>query len=208
MNDLIPVRRYVDSDNSCLFSSIAYLINPLEMDETSKFKYRLIIANYLQKNNNLNNIFNNSIFEKNKYIDEIQDPTKWGGGIELKIFSDIFKIKIGSIDIKTNRIDIYGETENYNQIIYVIYNGVHYDPLVMNFSESGSNELDITRFDSEDHNILIKFRQFAEKFEKLKEYVDTNEMNLKCVICNLIFKNESDATCHASLTGHDEFNQV
>ena len=62
MNDLVPVRRYVDSDNSCLFSSIAYLINPLEMDETSKFKYRLIIANYLQKNNNLNNIFNNFIF--------------------------------------------------------------------------------------------------------------------------------------------------
>ena len=62
MNDLVPIRRYVDSDNSCLFSSIAYLINPLEMEENSKFKYRLTLDNYLQKNNNLNNIFNNSIF--------------------------------------------------------------------------------------------------------------------------------------------------
>ena len=41
--DLVPIRRYVDADNSCLFTSIAYLMDPSKLCETSKYEYRSIL---------------------------------------------------------------------------------------------------------------------------------------------------------------------
>ena len=79
----------------------------------------------------------------------------------------------------------------------------------MNFSENGSNELDITMFDSNNHNILIKFREFAEKFQDQNEYVDVNDIkNLQCDNCKELLKGEIEASLHASVTGHNEFIQL
>ena len=204
--DLIPIRRYVDADNSCLFSSIAYLIDPKNFSETSSYKYRYMIAEYL-----MNNKLNDVILDKpqNEYIEEIQNIKKWGGAIELRLFSDIFKIKIGSIDVMSNRIDIYGETNPYNKIIYVLYNGVHYDPLVMNFSADSSKESDITKFDSMDDNILINFRKYAEIFKDSGDFVDlANLMSFQCEICNQQFQSQDDMSKHAQNSDHWEFKQI
>ena len=204
--DLIPIRRYVDADNSCLFSSIAYLIDPKNFNMTSSYKYRYMIAEYL-----MNNKLDDVILDKpqNIYIEEIQDIKKWGGAIELRLFSDIFKIKIGSIDVMTNRIDIYGETKPYDKIIYTIYNGVHYDPLVMNFSADSSKESDITKFDSMDDNILINFRKYAEIFQKSGDFVDISSiMSFECEVCNKQFQSQDDISQHAQNSNHWEFKQI
>ena len=206
--DLVPIRRFVDADNSCLFTSIAYLMNPSKLCETSKYEYRSIIADYLINYNSWDNIFNNKQ-EKDKYIEEIQDLNKWGGAIELRLFSDIFKIKIGSIDVQTNRVDIYGETKLYEKIIYVIYNGVHYDPLVMNFSKTSDKDSDITKFNVDDYNILIKFRSLANEFKLRNDYVDFNSIkNLQCENCNQQFKDEVEASNHAKNLNHWNFKQI
>ena len=205
-HDLIPIRRYVDADNSCLFSSIAYLIDPKNFSVTSGYKYRYMIAEYL-----INNKLEDVILDKPKniYIEEIQDIKKWGGAIELRLFSDIFKIKIGSIDVMTNRIDIYGETKPYDRIIYTIYNGVHYDPLVMNFSADSSKESDITKFDSMDDNVLINFRKYAEIFQKSGDFVDISTlMNFECEVCNKQFQSQEDISKHAQNSNHWEFKQI
>lgn len=204
--DLIPIRRYVDADNSCLFSSIAYLIDPKNFNMTSSYKYRYMIAEYL-----MNNKLDDVILDKpqNIYIEEIQNIKKWGGAIELRLFSDIFKIKIGSIDVMTNRIDIYGETKPYDKIIYTIYNGVHYDPLVMNFSADSSKESDITKFDSMDDNILINFRKYAEIFQKSGDFVDISSiMSFECEVCNKQFQSQNDISQHAQNSNHWEFKQI
>lgn len=204
--DLIPIRRYVDADNSCLFSSIAYLIDPKNFNMTSSYKYRYMIAEYL-----MNNKLDDVILDKpqNIYIEEIQDIKKWGGAIELRLFSDIFKIKIGSIDVMTNRIDIYGETKPYDKIIYTIYNGVHYDPLVMNFSADSSKESDITKFDSINDNILISFRKYAEIFQKSGDFVDISSiMSFECEVCNEQFQSQNDISQHAQNSNHWEFKQI
>tara|TARA_A100001011_G_scaffold142907_1_gene150883 strand:- start:389 stop:1012 length:624 start_codon:yes stop_codon:yes gene_type:complete len=204
--DLIPIRRYVNSDNSCLFTSIGYLIDNKNFDETTSYKYRHLIAEYLLTNYIEEGILGKS---KNEYIDEIQDPNKWGGGIELRIFSDIFKIKIGSIDVQTNRIDIYGENKPYPKIIYLLYNGVHYDPLVMNMSSDSNNESDITKFDYTNDNILIKFREYVSKFKQSGDFVDiSNLKNFECEICSEKLQTESDALVHAQNTNHWEFKQI
>ena len=46
-----PVRRFVDSDNSCLFSSIGYLIDNKNFSESTKYQYRQLLVNYLEDNN-------------------------------------------------------------------------------------------------------------------------------------------------------------
>ena len=131
--DLIPIRRYVDADNSCLFSSIAYLLDRKNFNEQSSSKYRMMIVEYLN-----NNSFDEALLDSplEVYINDIADPSKWGGGIEIKIFTEIFKIEIGVVDVQTNRIDLFGQDKNFPNRIFILYNGIHYDPLFINFDET------------------------------------------------------------------------
>jgi ubiquitin thioesterase OTU1 len=90
-DDLQPIRREVDADNSCLFSSIAYLIDKSNFNETSSLRFRQIIIDYL-----LDNKFNEKLLDqpKDKYIDFIQNPKNWGGALEVRMFSEIFEKQI------------------------------------------------------------------------------------------------------------------
>ena len=56
-HDLIPIRRYVDADNSCLFSSIAYLIDPKNLKPTTYgIDYMKTYGMGLLKNKNVKDI--------------------------------------------------------------------------------------------------------------------------------------------------------
>ena len=79
-----PIRRFVDADNSCLFSSIGYLIDHNNFNEMTKLQYRQLLVNYLEDNEVENGMLE---IPKPDYIENIQNPTTWGGAIELKLFS-------------------------------------------------------------------------------------------------------------------------
>lgn len=199
-----PLRRYVDSDNSCLFSSIGYLIDHKNFNEETKLQYRQLLVNYLEKNN-----FEQGILElpKEDYIENIQDPSTWGGAIELKVFSDMFQIEIASIDVQSNRVDIFGQDKNYPQRIYVIYNGVHYDPLVMAYTEDPID--DITSFESDDNETLIQFQNYVKMFKEAGDFVDLSNMNkFECQQCQTMFENQEEAFNHAQNYQHWQFNEV
>lgn len=199
-----PLRRYVDSDNSCLFSSIGYLIDHKNFNEETKLQYRQLLVNYLEKNN-----FEQGILElpKEDYIENIQNPSTWGGAIELKVFSDMFQIEIASIDVQSNRVDIFGQDKNYPQRIYVIYNGVHYDPLVMAYTEDPID--DITSFESDDNETLIQFQNYVKMFKEAGDFVDLSNMNkFECQQCQTMFENQEEAFNHAQNYQHWQFNEV
>ena len=61
IDDLQPIRREVDADNSCLFSSVAYLIDKSNFGESSSLKFRNIIIEYL-----LNNEFDSNLLDQSK----------------------------------------------------------------------------------------------------------------------------------------------
>ena len=48
MTDLEPIQRYVNSDNSCLFSSISYLVDKSNFNENSSIIYRMMIVDYIK----------------------------------------------------------------------------------------------------------------------------------------------------------------
>lgn len=49
----------------------------------------------------------------------------WGGGIELSILSEIFRVEICSVDVKTGKAYHFGEQQDYEEFCVVIYSGVH-----------------------------------------------------------------------------------
>lgn len=204
--ELIPIRRYVNADNSCLFSSIAYLINKNNFNENSGLIYRLMIVDYIKEGNISQDILGVS---KDEYILKMADIKSWGGAIELKLFSDLFEIEIASLDVMSGRLDLFGETKNYNKRIYVMYNGVHYDPLIMNFDESAETETDITIFDSDDDDKLIMFKDYIESIKARGDYVDPSKIqNFQCSDCQDIFTNEHDVMKHAEQNNHWNFAQI
>jgi ubiquitin thioesterase OTU1 len=202
-NDLHPMRREVDADNSCLFSSIAYLIDRENFGESSSLKFRNIIVEYL-----LDNEFDSNLLDQPKpqYIDFIQDIKNWGGALEVKMFSEIFHIQIVCIDVKTNRADIYGEDKNYDRRIYLLYNGIHYDPLVMNFDITSEPFTDITIFDSDNNEVFELMKCLLLEYKNNGEFVEFNSM--QCNDCNEKFKNENDALDHSLNYHHWNFKQI
>ena len=206
MENLKPIRRQVDADHSCLFTSIAYLTDRKNFNENSSSIYRNMIVDYL-----LNNNFDETLLDSplEEYINDIANPSKWGGGIELKIFSEIFKIQIGVVDVQTNRIDIFGQDKDYSSRIYVLYNGIHYDPLVMNFDETSEPDSDITLFDSEDDDIASQFKNLIKLYHQKGDFVDLSKFNsLECLDCKEQFINEGNATSHANKKNHWNFKQI
>jgi ubiquitin thioesterase OTU1 len=201
-----PIRRCVDADNSCLFTSIAYLTDKSNFNESSSLYYRNMIVEYL-----INNEFDESLLDlpKNEYISDIGNPSKWGGGIEIKIFSEIFKIQIAVVDVQTNRIDLFGQDNNYENTIYILYNGIHYDPLVMNYDELNNIDNDITIFKSDNINVMNTFKDFAKEFNQKNEFVDLSKVILlECVDCKKHFNSKKDATKHAHDENHWNFGRI
>ena len=204
--DPIPIRRYVDADNSCLFSSISYLIDKKNFNETSPILYRNMIVEYL-----CNNDINESFLDlpKEEYINTIANPSKWGGGIEIFLFTEILKIEIAIVDVQTNRIDLFGEDKNYSNRIFILYNGVHYDPLVINFDESADSDSDLTIFKTNENDILELFKNYVQKFKDDGDFVDISKMfSLECIDCNEKFLNEENANSHAKDKDHWTFKQI
>lgn len=202
-DDLHPIRREVDADNSCLFSSIAYLIDRSNFNEESSLKFRQIIIDYL-----LDDQFDSTLLDqpKDNYIEFIQNPKNWGGALEVKMFSEIFKKQIVCIDVKTNRADIYGEDKEYPQRIYLLYNGIHYDPLVMNFDTGSDPSSDITIFDSNDSETFELMKCLLLEYKNQGDFVEF--YSLECKACTEKFKNENEAVEHSINYNHWEFNQI
>lgn len=200
VDDLIPIRRDVDADNSCLFSSIAYLIERENFNEQSSLRFRQIIIDYL-----LDNKFDVNLLDqpKEQYIEFIQNPKNWGGALEVKMFSEIFQKQIVCIDVKTNRTDIYGEDKNYSQRIYLLYNGNHYDPLVMNFDITADSFTDITIFNSNDVETFELMKCLLLEYKNQGDFIDF--YSLQCKVCNEKFKNENEAVNHGINNNHWEF---
>lgn len=152
---MIPLRRFMDLDNSCLFSSIGYLISD-EFSDITKLQYRQLLVQWLESNTSIDNLLDKS---KSEYIKYIEDINTWGGAIELNIFSEMYQVQIATIDTNTNNIYIFGEDKRYSQIIYLIYTGNHYDPLVMESSENTNQDIKI--FDSDDYQTLFDFKNYV-----------------------------------------------
>lgn len=92
------VLRVMPSDNSCLFTAFGGAVQ----ENHSAQDLRRMMADYISKNSH---VYTEAVLGSppSQYCRSIQDPDRWGGGIELSILSDIFNIQICTYDVQVSR---------------------------------------------------------------------------------------------------------
>lgn len=73
-----------------------------------------------------------------EYCEWIQLPNSWGGAIELSVLSNFFGLEIDVVNVLHAVVNRFGEDKNYGQRVFLLFDGIHYDPL---FSESSTVRL-------------------------------------------------------------------
>ena len=98
------------------------------------------------------------------------------------ILSKYYKCEICVVDIRTGRIDRFGEDCAYLQRVFIIYDGIHFDPLYL---QPLDNDLEIrTKFSTKDESVMHQALELASESKKAKEYTDV--LNLKLLMGTII----------------------
>eukprot|EP00871_Galdieria_phlegrea_P001178 jgi/Galph1/2060/GphlegSOOS_G732.1 len=195
------VRRVVPDDNSCLFHAVSYVFR-----DSSVQQLRSIIAETVRFNPQ---VYNTAFLDRpnDEYCRWILQPETWGGAIELSILAIYFRTEITVFDIQTLRMDRYGETEGYEDRVFLLYDGIHYDPIAQAAYPEAPREYDITVFKVSDEEALCYARSLAESANQKREYTDLAGFTLVCGNCGAKLRGENGAVEHAKQTGHTNFTE-
>jgi len=205
--DGVIVKRSVPDDNSCMFHSIAYC---LEGNKSGRVDFlRSVIAKAILSDpiNYNEGTLQKSPLEYSKFITQ---PNSWGGSVELAIFAQHYKCEIMIFDIARQRHECFGEGGKYSQRIYLIYDGIHYDPLVCSSASNpqSNKEWDIAIFKPDDLITEASAKAYAEKEYKSGKFVDEYNYSIKCEQCGKVFVGNKNAVAHSNSTGHSRFTQT
>lgn len=200
----ILLKQIVDADNSCLFTSIGFLLSG-KVDTTCGSYMRQIIA---QAVHNDKETYNAGILgrDNDEYCAWIMLESNWGGAIEVSILSQHYGIEFDVVDITNAMINRFGEDRQYPMRGFLLYDGIHYDPLYL---ESFTGEGQRTLFSVEDEPFVFDMAQrLAEEAKSSRQYTDVNKFTLRCLQCDTQLKGQKEATEHAKQSGHTNFGEV
>ncbi|UNI17313.1 ubiquitin-specific protease otu1 [Purpureocillium takamizusanense] len=201
--------RIMPSDNSCLFTAFGGALP----DQLPAFSLRRMMADYIKEHPD---VYSEAVLgcDTAEYCRSIQDPNRWGGGIELSILSSIFDIQICTFDVQTRSLMKFGEIKPQRCIL--VYSGIHYDRVAFSYSNAPYNaallppELDRTLWPVEDHEVLQKTQELVQGLNSAHYYTDTEGLILKCDVpsCDWIGSGQYEGKKHAELTGHAQLTEV
>lgn len=127
----ILMKYVVPADNSCLFTSINFVLSG-KVDDTGTVSpwMRKIIAETVAAD--IEN-YSEAILGKpnTEYCNWILDDKSWGGAIEIAIMSDYYGMEIAVVDTINAIINRFGEDRDYPHRVFLLFDGIHYDPLYM-----------------------------------------------------------------------------
>lgn len=66
-----------------------------------------------------------------EYCAWILQPESWGGAIEVSILSAYYGLEFDVVDITNAIINRFGEDKNYGMRGFLLFDGIHYDPLYL-----------------------------------------------------------------------------
>ena len=206
----------IPDDNSCLFNAIGFVLENQSLSKahelrnstpatkhTVYFYYNffayLVVARYILARPLE---YTAAVLGQapKDYALWIQQSDKWGGAIELAIFSDIYGVEIGSFDVQSGRMDLFGEGRGLCNRVYLQYTGIHYEAFYQIF-----NKDIITIFPSDDTQITEQIRELVMAARAAHKYTDTSLFTLRCDDCRVGLKGQTEAQKHAQQTGHFNF---
>jgi ubiquitin thioesterase OTU1 len=95
--------------------------------------------------------------EPTEYAIYIQQPSIWGGGIEMRALAEHFQVRIVGINVQSRGgMSVFGEDQPFNKCIYVIYDGLHYDAICR---RAGDGSVVASVFSVEDTAAMEEARQ-------------------------------------------------
>ncbi|KAM9321024.1 ubiquitin thioesterase OTU1 [Gastrophryne carolinensis] len=199
------VRRVVPADNSCLFTSVYYLVEGGIYDPACAPELRNLIANLVSSDPTS---YSEAVLGKSnaEYCSWIRKNDTWGGAIEVAILSKFYQCEICVVDTQTVRIDRFGEDAGYSRRVFLIYDGIHYDPLQRQFLEPDMPPMTI--FPISDDDALLQALELADDARKKRQFTDVNKFALRCMVCQKGLTGQSAARDHAKETGHTNFGEV
>ncbi|KAJ3173441.1 aminotransferase [Geranomyces variabilis] len=193
--------RQMPDDNSCLFRSIAYVLD--REAAPSKLRKNAIRA--------APQTYSEAVLGRSPktYCDWIMKDGSWGGGIELAIFAEHYGFEIDSIDVSSLRVDRFGEGGNHSSRVFIFYTGIHYDAVALTPTPSAPAAFDQTTFDVlVDKNVADAAEQLAQAWNRAKKFTDLARFALRCGDCGQGLKGQNEAQAHAMSTGHSKFTEV
>lgn len=66
-----------------------------------------------------------------EYCEWILKPDSWGGAIELAVLSNYYGIEMAVVDTLNAIINRFGEDQRYAHRVFLLFDGIHYDPLFL-----------------------------------------------------------------------------
>ncbi|KAI1430680.1 hypothetical protein GGR50DRAFT_168204 [Xylaria sp. CBS 124048] len=149
--------------------------------------------------------------EPDVYCRRLLGDRMWGGGIELSILSDVFRIEIHSIDVKTGKAYLFGEQKGYQEFCIVMYSGIHYDRVVETATDGAMHmvDFDVARWDIIGNEHVVRH---AEEICKILNdrhyYTSMSDFVVKCNNCQEILQGEDGIEQHARVTGHTDVTEI
>lgn len=196
------VRVPVPADNSCLFTSVNFCITGGTLDTNCAPRLRRLIADRVVGDpENFSEAMLGMTAER--YCEKLLREELWGGGIEISVLSQHFCLEIAVVDVQTVRIDHFGEDQNHAERILILYDGIHYDPLAFR-----DNDRITTKFPVTELHVLERALELAGQARAQRQFTDTGNFSLRCIVCSELLKGESEAQQHAKATGHASFGEV
>ncbi|KAI8591123.1 OTU-domain-containing protein [Geranomyces variabilis] len=196
--------RQMPDDNSCLFRSIAYVLDR----EAAPSKLRKTVADAIRA---APHTYSEAVLGRNPktYCEWIMKDGSWGGGIELAIFAEHYGVEIDSIDVSSLRVDRFGEGGNHPSRVFIFYTGIHYDAVALTPEPSAPTAFDQTTFDVvADKNVADAAEKLAQAWNRAKKFTDLARFALRCGDCGQGLTGQSEAQAHAMSTGHSKFTEV
>ncbi|XP_065350856.1 ubiquitin thioesterase Otu1 isoform X2 [Cloeon dipterum] len=194
------LRKVVPSDNSCLFTSIGYVLND---PDKAQFMRQIIV----EKVRSDPEIYNEAFLEKpaSDYCSWIQKPEAWGGAIEVSILSSFYGFEIVVVNSLHGIVNRFGEDQKYATRAFLIYDGIHYDPLYLEPYDGGAIKM---IFPTTDEEVLDQARVLAQESKSSRQFTNVHEFTVKCLECQILLKGEIAARAHAKETDHVRFGEV
>lgn len=195
-------RKAIPADNSCLFNSIGFLLR----GSFNPIYYRTLVAEAIKKDPNT---FTSDYLDMDpvEYVRWIQNPEKWGGEIEISILSDALGVEISVADIRSSTILTYGEGKGFQQRVYLLYDGIHYDAIVQEKKVGAQAPVETCTFTPDNQAVYAAVLSFVSELKRKKQFVNLSSGQLYCNICYQTFVGEKEAVSHAKQTGHQNFGQ-
>ncbi|KUI59451.1 Putative ubiquitin thioesterase otu1 [Cytospora mali] len=197
------VLRVMPDDNSCMFTAFGGVLQRADPAPTLRREVAQYILAHPEK-------FDRVVLEMEpqRYAQIMQSPDRWGGAIELSILSDIYDIEICSVDVKTQRVDRYGEGKSTRCLL--LYSGIHYDRIAFTMDIGLPVDFDEVKWDIGNDQVVEMARKLAKQLKDKHYFTDTTDFVLKCDVpgCNWIGAGEVEARKHMKETGHSALSEM